>query len=78
MKTAISLPDELFALADELAAERGISRSELYAAALREYVEAYRADDLVKRINQACEQVDTVLPPDLADLSRRRLMASEW
>ena len=78
MKTAISLPDELFSLADELAKERGQTRSELYATALREYVEAYRTDNLTTRINEACAQVDTALPPDIASLSRRRLLASEW
>lgn len=78
MKTAISLPDDLFALADELAKERGQTRSELYATALREYVEAYRTDELTSRINEACAQVDPILPPEFADLSRRRLLESEW
>ena len=34
VKTAISLPDDLFARADALAARRGISRSQLYAEAI--------------------------------------------
>jgi len=35
MKTAISIPDDLFATAEQLAARFGVSRSELYVTALR-------------------------------------------
>lgn len=46
MKIGISLPEELVAFADEMAARRGTSRSELFARLLREeriraQVEAY-------------------------------------
>ena len=37
MKTAISLPDELFAAAEKLAERLGVSRSQLYATALAEH-----------------------------------------
>ena len=39
MKTAISIPDALFAEADELARRLGLSRSELYQRAVATYVE---------------------------------------
>lgn len=39
MKTAISIPDALFAEADELARLQGISRSELYQRAVAAYLE---------------------------------------
>ena len=38
MKTAVSVPDDLFAQADRLAKRSRRSRSEVYSAALREYV----------------------------------------
>jgi hypothetical protein len=38
MKTAISLPDKLFHEADEFARQAGVSRSELYATAITEYL----------------------------------------
>jgi hypothetical protein len=34
MKIAISLPDELFVLADDFAKQHGLSRSELYVTGL--------------------------------------------
>jgi metal-responsive CopG/Arc/MetJ family transcriptional regulator len=39
MKTAVSLPDPLFRDADRAAKRLGISRSELYARALAEFLE---------------------------------------
>ena len=46
MKTAISLPDELFEEADRVAKKRGISRSELYAHALEEHLAKTRGDEI--------------------------------
>ncbi len=42
MKTAISIPDALFREAEVLAKKRGISRSELYATAIADYVKDER------------------------------------
>ena len=39
MKTAISIPDELFAAADRLARRLGLSRSELYQQAIARYLQ---------------------------------------
>jgi metal-responsive CopG/Arc/MetJ family transcriptional regulator len=53
MKTAISVPDDLFAQADALARREGRSRSEVYSSALREYVARHTDEDLTQAINQA-------------------------
>ncbi len=78
MKTAISLPDDLFSQADEFARQRGLSRSELYATALRAYLDTHRHDDLTERINRACAELDTTLPHDIAHMTRRTLREVEW
>ncbi len=78
MKTAISLPDDLFVLADEFAKARGISRSELYATAVREYLSAQRTDTLTEQINKVCQDVDTRRPIDVARSTRRKLLEVEW
>ena len=78
MKTAISLPDDLFSLAEKLAAARGMSRSELYATALRAYIETHAREDLLDRIDAACERLDTSLPEDMAAVNRRALRKNEW
>lgn len=53
MKTAISLPDELGHAADLFASQMDMSRSELYAKALAEYLIKHRGDDLTEKINAA-------------------------
>lgn len=78
MKTAISLPDDLFLQADQTAKELGMSRSELYAAALRAFILARQRVDLTDRINAVCSELDTALPSDLAEAARRRLLEAEW
>jgi metal-responsive CopG/Arc/MetJ family transcriptional regulator len=55
VKTAISLPDDLFALATERAAELGVSRSQLFATALRRFLDDLDASSLVARIDAAAE-----------------------
>lgn len=47
MKTAISLPDELYLRAERLAQRLGRSRSALYAEALAAYLSALEAEDEV-------------------------------
>ena len=78
MKTAISLPDDLFVLADDFAKQRGISRSELYATALRNYIDTHQHDDLTERINHACENLTTNLPTAMARVARQKLLEAEW
>lgn len=78
MKTAISLPDDVFHQADQIAKELGMSRSELYASALRAFIAARQRDDLTARINAACEELDTALPDDIAAAARRQLLEAEW
>ena len=52
MKTAISLPDDLFKSGDALAKRLGVSRSELYARALADLVAKHRASQLTQRLNR--------------------------
>lgn len=78
MKTAISLPDDLFAQADAFAKNAGMSRSELYVTALREFILSRQREDLTARINAACAKLDTSLPEDIARMTRQKLLEVEW
>jgi metal-responsive CopG/Arc/MetJ family transcriptional regulator len=51
MKTAISLPDDLYLEADVVADRIGVSRSQLYATALAEYLAKFRSEDLTAQLN---------------------------
>ncbi len=63
MKTAISIPDDLFATTEQLAARLGVSPSELYVTALREYVAAHHYDRVTERLNALYDQVPSQARP---------------
>ncbi len=52
MKTAISIPDDVFEAAERTAQSLGISRSELYATAVREFLERYRREGITEKLNE--------------------------
>jgi metal-responsive CopG/Arc/MetJ family transcriptional regulator len=55
MRTAISVPDEMFEQATQRAKELGISRSEFFARAARRYLDELTSGRLTRQINQALE-----------------------
>ncbi|HYO15822.1 MAG TPA: hypothetical protein VE685_21695 [Thermoanaerobaculia bacterium] len=78
MKTAVSLPDTLFEEADQLAHRLGVSRSELYAAALQEYLRSHRKQGVTEALNRVYEEEDSSLDPVLAAIQGVSLPRDEW
>ena len=78
MKTAISLPDEIFEAAEALARAKGLSRSELYARAVREYVERQRREDLTARLDAAYADDSEGVDPVLARMQLSSLGREDW
>ena len=78
MKTAVSLPDELFQEADRLARRLGKSRSRLYRDALAEYVTRHDPDDLTRRIDEALVVAGDEIDPLVTAATRRSLGSVEW
>ena len=78
MKTAISLPDGIFADADALAERLGVSRSELYARAVEEYVAKHRHEDVTDRLNQVYDTEQAALDPALRQAQARSVGPEAW
>jgi metal-responsive CopG/Arc/MetJ family transcriptional regulator len=55
VKTAVSIPDPLFAAAEVAAEELGVSRSALYSRALRRFLARYRQRSVTERLNSVYE-----------------------
>lgn len=53
VKTAISLDESLFREAEEWAGKLGVSRSQLFARAVEEYVRRHENEELLARLNEA-------------------------
>ncbi len=79
MKTAVSIPNELFESADGLARRLGMTRSELYARALREYLKEHRGEGITDRLNEVYGAVEDIsLDPAVARMQQRSLPEDEW
>lgn len=78
MKTAISIPDDVFAEADRLAKKLNQSRSQLYSRAIREYVARHSADDVTSMLD-ALYAEEAVADDEFATTAgKRALERSEW
>jgi antitoxin MazE6 len=81
MKTAISIPDELFEQAEAAAKDLGLSRSKLVQAALEEFLKRRRDASVTQSINRYVDKHGAELSrEDEAWLahSRERLRRVEW
>ena len=78
MKTAISLPDELFESADALAQRLGVSRSELYATAVAEFLAKHQGTKVTERLDQVYAEQRSPLERPLRRAQARALRTPEW
>ena len=78
MKTAISLPDELFRAAERHAKRSRRSRSQLYAEALAEYLARHTPEEVTEAMNGVVDQLAKEPDPFVAEISRRTLRRTEW
>lgn len=80
MKTAVSIPDELFESAEGFARRMEMTRSELYAKALRGYLKDHGGEGITERLDRVhgADQEDGVLDPAVASMQRRSLPDEEW
>ena len=53
VKTAISLDESLFREVEDLAGKLGVSRRQLFARAVEEYVRRHENEELLRRLNEA-------------------------
>jgi metal-responsive CopG/Arc/MetJ family transcriptional regulator len=78
MKTAVSVPDEIFRQAEAAAKKLRVSRSKLYAAAISEYLDRHRAEWVTERLNQVYSQEDSMLDPALKRAALKTLAKERW
>ena len=71
MKTAISIPNPLFEAAEAFARERGVSRSELYATAVAEYLELHAHHQVKERLDAVYAVERGGLDEGVAAMQRR-------
>ena len=78
MKTAVSIPDEVFAKVERLARRARRSRSEVFSAALKEYVARHAPDEVTAAMDRVCAEVNDQPDAFVASASHRILERTEW
>jgi predicted transcriptional regulator len=78
MKTAVSIPDDVFADAERLARRLKTSRSRLYSKALAEYIARHSTNDVADALDRVVEEVGDTDAPFSSTAARRILRRVEW
>jgi len=78
MKTAVSIPDDVFEDAERLARRLQTSRSRLYARAVAEFVARHDDDHVTSTMNQVVEEVGEPADAFAREAARRSLQRVEW
>jgi len=79
MKTAVSVPDDLFAQVDRLARRSHRSRSEVYSTALREYLARHETDEVSAALDRVVAEVDGSTQGSFVDAAARRTLTdTDW
>ena len=71
MKTAVSIPDSIYAKAEKLAHRLGKSRSEIYTKAIRAYVDTRQDDEVTNKLNAVYDIEPSGIDPVLTKLQTK-------
>jgi hypothetical protein len=77
MKTAISIPDEVFADAERVAKRLGVSRSELFTRAMREFLGVRRGQAVTASYDEAFANAEDEFREFRNQAARRVLLSVE-
>jgi metal-responsive CopG/Arc/MetJ family transcriptional regulator len=78
MKTVVSIPDDVFEKIDRLARRAGRSRSDVFSAALSEYIARHAPDEAAEAMDRVIADVGDSRDAFSAAAARRILAKTEW
>jgi predicted transcriptional regulator len=78
MKTAVSVPDDVFEEAERLARRLKRSRSEVYSRALAEYVARHAPDRVTEAMDRALAEIGEAADQFVRTASRCLLKRADW
>ena len=78
MKTAISIPDDLFRLAEAAARRLRVSRSKLYAIAISEFLDRRQTGAVIERLNEVYSRRPAKVASALHRAQLRSLDKDSW
>jgi metal-responsive CopG/Arc/MetJ family transcriptional regulator len=78
MKTAVSLPDDLFRSAEAAARRLRVSRSQLYANAIAEFLKRQDSSAITERLNNVYSRQAAKIDPAMQRAQLRSLKKDVW
>ena len=78
MKTAISIPNDVFAKAEKLSKRLKISRSELYSKAVNKFIEEKKTIDITKILNEVYNDNNSSVDKTLYKMQLIGLDKEDW
>ena len=78
MKTALSIPDDVFTRAERLARRLNTSRSQLYARALADFVVQHEDEQITDSMNKVVREVGSEAEPFTRRAASHLLRQVEW
>ena len=78
MKTAASVPDDLFRLAEAAARRLRVSRSQLYATAISEFLNRQQSNAVTERLNEVYSRQPAKVDAALHRAQLKSLEGDSW
>ena len=78
MKTAVSVPDDLFRQAEEAARRLRVSRSKLFSTALSEFLQRQESNSITERLNEVYSRRTAKVDPALQRAQLKSLDKDSW
>ena len=78
LKTAISIPEDIYRDAEDAAKKLGMTRSRLYSAAVADFLSRYRKDDIMAKLNEVYAAGSPGIDPALAAMQLKSLPKEKW
>ena len=78
MKTAVSIPNDVFKRAERLARRTNRTRSKLFSDALGEYLDRHDADEITQAMDAVIDEVGDLRDPFVRAAAQRTLERIDW
>jgi metal-responsive CopG/Arc/MetJ family transcriptional regulator len=78
MKTAVSIPDDVFQSAELFARHAKKSRSQLFSEAVREYISRHAPDHVTEAMDRVCAELGDQADAFVSSAAQRTLKRTEW
>jgi len=78
MKTAISVPDNLFKKVEEAAKKMGISRSKLFSIAIQEFLCSHYHEKITQRLNEIYQKGEGSIEEGIEEIQAHSIPGEDW